>query len=439
MSHEALDLQRSFRIVRRHFKLFGTFVILGLLIGAAYAVVKPPARTSTALVVLPQVTGQAATAQGSTAAEANVIDTQLVVAVSDPVLSGALPHVSPAMSLRALRSKVGASNQAGSVIAISASSSTSAQAEAMANAVANSYMAYVNGPQSPVGHMDARLLEPAATATRPSLLEWMAIDGVLGALAGVLVGYIVTLAVGRRERRLAEREPIANSIGIPVIGSFPVAHPSDAAGWTKLLEEYSPDAVDAQRMRATLDKLGLTDKAQGDGDGAASSVSVLSFASDPAALALGPQLASFAASQGIPAALVIGSRQDTKAVAALRSAGAASPVPEGRRRLYVVVSGDGDGDGDVAVPSAARLVVVVAVVDAHAPRMPESVRTDATVLALSAGVATAGQLVQVASAAAVADQALVGILIANPVAGDQTTGRNPRLGQPVRRPVPTRV
>ena len=54
MSQQALDLRRSVQIVRRHRKLFGAVVALGLLIGAAYAVLKPPVLTSTALVVLPQ-------------------------------------------------------------------------------------------------------------------------------------------------------------------------------------------------------------------------------------------------------------------------------------------------------------------------------------------------------------------------------------------------
>ena len=43
-----------------------------------------------------------------------------------------------------------------------------------------------------------------------------------------------------------------------------------------------------------------------------SSVAVLSLSSDPGAFALGPQLAVFAASLGIPTALVIGPQQDAR-------------------------------------------------------------------------------------------------------------------------------
>ena len=45
---------------------------------------------------------------------------------------------------------------------------------------------------------------------------------------------------------------------------------------------------------------------------------VLSLSSDPRAIALGPQLAVFAASQGIPTALVIGPQQDATVTATLR-------------------------------------------------------------------------------------------------------------------------
>ena len=53
MSQETLDLRRSIQIVRRHKLLMGIMVALGILAGGAYAVLKPPMVTSTALVLLP--------------------------------------------------------------------------------------------------------------------------------------------------------------------------------------------------------------------------------------------------------------------------------------------------------------------------------------------------------------------------------------------------
>ena len=96
------------------------------------------------------------------------------------------------------------------------------------------------------------------------------------------------------------------------------------------------------------------------------SFTVLSLSSDPRALALGPQLAIFAASQGIPTALVIGPQQDATVTATLRTACAAPPASSKRPgHLQVLVS-----DGDVEVQRDATLTVVVAVVDSRNPQVP---------------------------------------------------------------------
>ena len=52
MSQETLDLRRSIQIIRRHKLLMGIMVALGILVGGAYAVLKPTMVTSTALVLL---------------------------------------------------------------------------------------------------------------------------------------------------------------------------------------------------------------------------------------------------------------------------------------------------------------------------------------------------------------------------------------------------
>jgi len=83
-----------------------------------------------------------------------------------------------------------------------------------------------------------------------------------------------------------------------------------AWGLTRMLHQLGAAAPRAAAPRA------------GDGAeaGEAVSVTVLSLASDPGALALGPQLAAFAAAQGIPTVLVIGPQQDMNVTAALRTA-----------------------------------------------------------------------------------------------------------------------
>ena len=55
MSQQNLDLRKSIQIVRRRKRLFGGVVALGLLVGAAYAVLTPPLISSTALVVVSSV------------------------------------------------------------------------------------------------------------------------------------------------------------------------------------------------------------------------------------------------------------------------------------------------------------------------------------------------------------------------------------------------
>jgi capsular polysaccharide biosynthesis protein len=433
MSQQALDLRRSVQIVRRHRRIFGAIVVFGLLIGSAYAVLKPPVFTSTALVVLPAAAAQdeQVASAGSGDTSDSYIATQVVIADSDSVLEGALPTVGASTSLLALQDNVQVKSLTGSILSFSATGTTADRAEATANAVANSYITYVSSASSPVGRVPARILESAASATGQKLPEQIAIFGVLGALAGVLVGFIASLAIGRGDRRLTERGAIANSIGAPVLASIPVSRPSDAASWAKLLAEYEPGDVHAWVLSKTLQQLGVVDS-----DASGPSLTVISLSCDPAALALGPQIAAFAASRGIPTALVIGPQQDVNTTATLRTACAAplQSAGQGRKPLQCVVCDDGDPG-----LTHAAFVVVVVVVDDKAPLVPDTVHTTTTVLGVSARAATAEQLARAATAAATAGREIFGILVANPDAGDQTTGRIPRLTPPTRRSLPTRV
>ena len=342
MSQQALDLRRSIRILSRRKVLLGLMVALGILAGGAYAWLHPPMVTSTALVLLPQST-QAA--QGAAAATNGGPDpytaTQDVIATSNHVLSAALPNVRPAMSLNELRSEVHAGSPTGYIISISAQGKVAAEAVATANAVAHSYVDYISSAGNAVGHVPAQLLEQATTATGSARISRLVVYGLVGAVFGALIGVIVLLALGRADRRLRERDEIANSIGVPVLASFPVGHPTDAAGWTKLLEAYKPGALHSMQLRRAIQQLGTAavDVNSG-GESGGWSFAVLSLSSDPGAMALGPQLAVFAASQGIPTALVIGPQQDADVTATLQTACAAPPSASSERpgQLQVTVS-----------------------------------------------------------------------------------------------------
>lgn len=449
MSGQALDLRRSAQIVRRHRILVGAVTALGLLAGAGYAVYKPPMLTSDTLVVVPYAAGvdiggsaNGGSANGSSpnGSSADYIATQVVIAHSDPVLSGALPHVGTAMSLATLRDRVQVEGLTTNVISISAKGRSAAQAETTANAVTRSYVSYLGSASSPFGQMQARVLESATTPTGTPLYIRLLETGGIGLLAGGLIGAIIALAMGRGDRRLRERDQIADSIGVPVLASVSAEHPRDAAGWAKLFGHYQPGAVDAWRLRKALHQLGLAGGNPADpGDsraGTGYSLAVLSLSSDPRALALGPQFAVFAASLGIPTALVAGPQQDENATATLYAACAAVLAQPGQPGNLRVTVSDHD---KVSESTEAVLTVVVAVVDSQDPRVANTMHANTTVLGVSAGAATAEQLARVATSAAAGGRDIAGILVADPDPADQTTGRMPQVARPGQRSMPTRM
>jgi capsular polysaccharide biosynthesis protein len=434
MSEQALDLRRSAQIVRRHKIVVSIFAVLGLLAAVGWTLHRPPMLSSQALVnvVLPQSEQAAAAAQAGATSINPALGTQILIASSTSVLENALRTIDPPVSLETLQNRVQVTNVTNTnILSISAQGKTAAQAENTANAVANSYVASTRNNRG--GQVQAQVLEYANSASEPSLLSRLPTIAILGALFGALVGAIVVLALNRRDRRLRKRDEIADSIGVPVLASIRVAHPSGAAGWTKLLVDYQPGAVDAWRLRKALQFLGLADLNLKDSRPGGLSLEVISFGFDSGALALGPQLAVFAASRGIPTALVVGPQEDVKAAATLRAACAAPPAPS--NQLQVIVR---DHDSGTRPPDAA-LTVLVAVVDGQNPQVADTTRTTTTVLGVSAGAVTAEQIARAAASAAAAGRDITGILVADPDPDDHTTGRLPQLSRPAHRKGPTRM
>jgi uncharacterized protein involved in exopolysaccharide biosynthesis len=168
---------------RRHKILLGVFVLLGLLAGAGYAVLKPPMLTSTALVALPSNTHNMAT--------------QAVIADSDPVLASSLHGIHPAVPLPTLHNRIQTKSLSPTILSVTAQGKTAAAAEGAANAVATSYVAYVSNNMSAAPTVPARIFQPAINATGPSLIDHLLLMGWIGALAGLLIGAIVAPAVSR--------------------------------------------------------------------------------------------------------------------------------------------------------------------------------------------------------------------------------------------------
>jgi capsular polysaccharide biosynthesis protein len=423
MGGQALNLRRSARIVWQLKALVGAVIALGFLGGAVYTVLSPAVYQSSALVAIsPSV----------------VIASQTPVVTSPPVLATALDGVDRGMPLATLQHRIYVEGAAVGLMSIVAEADSSRQAIDTANAVARSYVAYV-GPGSNItaGPVPVQLFEPATSAEGTTLAWRLFYAAGAGVVAGVLVGVTIALAVGRANHRLRERDEIADSIGVPVLASVRVSHPVRPAGWARLLDRYQPAADDAWRLRRVLRALGHSGPAGADLTPAdRSSVAVLSLSGDHKALALGPQLAVFAASQGIPATLVLDSRHDTKVTAALRTA----CTEAGRQapgRLDVRVT-----DNDNAVPAftpGRGLAVVVAVVDSRAPRVASTMRASTTVLGVAPGAVTAQQLARVAASAAGDGRDIAGILVADPYPADPTTGRLPQLARLGQRRMPRRT
>jgi len=413
-----LDLRTLLFAVRRHKAIFGVLLMLGLAIGIGFTLIRPPLLASKVLVVIPGT---------------RYIQTQAVIAASDPVLLSAARNLHPIPPLETLRHRVKVTTVTSTVLAITALGKTASQAEDTVNAVADSYVDFVQSPKSPGGKTTAEVLENATPAIGPTVPVRGAETGGLGGLAGALIGFIVVAAIGRSDRRLRERDEIAAAIGAPVLASIPVAHPSDAAGWARLLENYEPTITHAWSLRKALRQLGL---AEGRTAGQARvSVAVVSLSSDRRALALGPQLASFANALGIPTKLVVGQQQEAGYTAAL-SAGCsmtATALSDQPNRLQFAA--EDSESSDRYAPAA--LTVIVEVVDSREPRLSRSSRATATVLGVSAGAATAEQLARVAVGVAATGRDISGALVANPLPSDRTTGSLPQIGQPQRRRGPT--
>jgi capsular polysaccharide biosynthesis protein len=425
MNEQAMDLRRSVQVVRRHKILVSVVTLLGLLAGVGYTVLRPPMLTSTALVVLPQALSSEQL-PGATGPD-GYMATQIVIASSDPVLTGALATLGPATPLQTLRNDVQVKSPTPNILSISASGTNASQAEARANAVANSYVAYITSRHSLFGPVSAHVLNPATSATGQTLVLRVAY-GLGGAVLGALLGVFAAFAISRRDQRLMSRDDIANSIGVPVLASFPVSHPADAAGWVRLLEDYQPGDLYGWRLRHALQHLGMAGVNVHNGsDRGSSSLAVVSLSSDTGALALGPQLAAYASSLGIPTALVIGPQEDTTVAATLRTA-CAAPLPDSSERSRYLRAAVSDR-GDVVRRLNAVLTVVVIVVDSQTPQVTGTIATTATVIGVSAGGATAQQLARVATSVAADGREIAGILVADPEPTDHTTGRIP---QPIR-------
>jgi capsular polysaccharide biosynthesis protein len=160
------------------------FVVLGICAGFVFAAFGPQTYTSQALVrIVSPLTGTA---------------TEVVIAGSDPVLTGAMQRIGHPVALASLRREVTVRGVADGVISISAQGPTAASAEDTASAVAYSFTAddskgKANGP------VQALMLAPAVTASQAPLSHRALVPCGLGGLIGAVTGGL-TVAISRRFR-----------------------------------------------------------------------------------------------------------------------------------------------------------------------------------------------------------------------------------------------
>jgi capsular polysaccharide biosynthesis protein len=409
MIEQPLDLRQFLESMRRRLAVVIAMAALGLGAGIGYTLRYPPLPTSTALVLLQS-------------AAARYMGTQVVIASSQPVLAGALGHVNPSMTLQTLRSRVKATSLAPGIVSISASGQTAAQAKSAANALAESYIVFIGRENSPIGSVRAETLTSGTNPTKKSLRIRLLLLGMMGLLLGTVIGAIVALALDRNRRPLRQRSEIAKAARVPVLASFPVSHPSGPAGWVRLLQQYRPAAPDARSLRSVLRRLGFGAAPLGHPENGSYVVRVYSLASDPGALAVGPQLAVFAASCGMPTTLIFGLHGDAnKMTASLRAACSAAwdVIKEPPPMLNIDVKNAGEDDW---LPATA-LTVIASVVDSRTRLRTEITPASVALLAVSAGVVTGEQLARIAARIAASGQQLVGAVVADPDAADYTTGR----------------
>ena len=266
----------------------------------------------------------------------------------------------------------------------------------------------------------ASIIQPATPARRPGTVVRTALFACLGSLAAVTLMAILVGLVGSRDRRMRQRDEIADAIGGHVVASLRVFPQRSAAQWVTMLADYTPSSVDVLALRHMLRELAPQDTAPepraetGErGILYPSSLTVVTMAGDDRAHAVGPQIAAFAASAGVQARLVMG-RSHESAAALFAACTPERAGEEIRPGLLLEARGR---------KQKVDFTVVIVVVDRDQPDLSHVPRSAVTVLAVSSGAATAEDLARVAVAADESGRLVSGVVVADPDTTDRTTGR----------------
>ncbi len=183
----------------------------------------------------------------------------------------------------------------------------------------------------------ASVVQPAAPATGPGRVPGLVTWGAVGALLGGALAAALVALRARRDPRLRARDDMADAVGSSVLADVRSRRQRSVAEWLALFETYVASPVDAWAFRQLLRALAtMTDAAPLTRSGGRAgrlehprSIAVVTVAGDVRGLAIGPQLAAFAASLGITTRFVLASSHDAAASmwAACSAERAAEPRP----------------------------------------------------------------------------------------------------------------
>ena len=146
MNEQPLNLHASLQEIWRRRVLVIVVATLCGLGGLAYGLLRPANQTAVALVLLPSsaASGSGNSGNSGNSGTGSDIQTQSVIARSTPVLAAAGAKISPALGALGVEKLVTVTPLSGQILQIQAQDSASKYAEQLANAVATSYVHYVD-------------------------------------------------------------------------------------------------------------------------------------------------------------------------------------------------------------------------------------------------------------------------------------------------------
>jgi capsular polysaccharide biosynthesis protein len=281
--------------------------------------------------------------------------------------------------------------------------------------------------------LDAIVLQKANTATKPSPARFPEL-GAFGLGIGLIIGLVVALVKGRKDTRLRQRDDIARATGVPVIASVSSIRPNKSDDLLGVLEDFEPSVADRASLRRLIDEMGVPRHyvqngarlSQNGSSAHSEGLDVWAFVleGDDKAISAAAGVPAFAASIGVPVALVVGGTNRSTHQLAIACA-ARDPLDPGASRPNFLTYASVPSSPPTGVSLTVTLEVVnpltLDVGDIEAP-IPSVDRVSTAILVVSAGFARSDELEVVALAAEHHGRPLTGVVVADPEPSDKTSG-----------------